>query len=316
MEPNKIKEKLVLLRQNMARAIIGKPEVIKFAVVSLLARGHLLIEDVPGVGKTTLGNSLAQSLGLHFKRIQLTSDILPTDIIGVSIFDPKNGGFHFMKGPIFANIVLADEINRATPKSQSALLEAMNEMQVTVENTTHLLPSPFMLIATQNPFEFHGTFPLPESQLDRFMMRMRIGYPGVQEEKALFASIPEYGTPQKEIPSVLRAEEVLELQREVDRVTVADPLYDYLMAIITATRESKFLSLGVSPRGGLIYRQAAKALALVEGRDYCLPDDFKALAVPILAHRVNVAGRGMDSGDRRNAAAIIREIAESTPIPL
>src|SRR6185436_15264341 len=268
---------LQAIQDNIARVIKGKSHVIEMAVVCLLARGHLLLEDVPGVGKTTLAHSLARSLDCSFKRIQFTSDLLPSDIVGVSIFNRQQQAFEFVPGPIFANVVLADEINRTTPKTQSSLLEAMSEAQISVDNQTHPLEQPFMVIATQNPAEYHGTFPLPESQLDRFLMRLRIGYPALEEEKKVLDR-PCSLHPAEALEAVLSVQDVLALQALVDQVHMEESLMDYLLAIVQATRQSELLSLGVSTRGALALSKAAKALAVVRGRDYCLPDDIKELA--------------------------------------
>jgi MoxR-like ATPase len=276
------------IQDNISRVIKGKPLVIEMTVVALLARGHLLLEDVPGVGKTTLAHSLARSLDCSFKRIQFTSDLLPSDIVGVSIFNRQKQAFEFMPGPIFANIVLADEINRTTPKTQSSLLEAMSEAQISVDNQTYPLSQPFMVIATQNPSEYHGTFPLPESQLDRFLMRLRIGYPSPEEERKVLDRAPSLH-PAEELDPVLTAQDVLDLQAEVDKVFVDESLTEYLLSIVQATRQSELLSLGVSTRGALALSRTAKALALVRGRTYCLPDDIKELAPTVLSHRIMVA---------------------------
>src|SRR5881397_3454201 len=276
--------KIQALRSNIERVIKGKPAVVEMAVVALLARGHLLIEDVPGVGKTTLAHSLARSLGCSFRRIQFTSDLLPADILGVSVFHQQKQSFEFKPGPVFAHIVLADEINRTTPKTQSSLLEAMNDAQVSVDSQTYPLPRPFMVIATQNPWEYHGTFPLPESQLDRFLMRIRIGYPDPADEKKVLDR-PQLLHPADELQPVLTTQEVLDLQERVEKVRLDDSLMEYLLAIIAATRRSALLMLGVSPRGAMALHKTAKALALVRQRDYCLPDDIKELAPLVLAPR-------------------------------
>ena len=285
-------------------------------MVTLLARGHLLIEDVPGVGKTTLAHSFARSLNCSFKRIQFTSDLLPSDIIGLSVFNQHSREFEFRAGPVFANIVLADEINRTTPKTQSSLLEAMNDAQVSVENHTHPLPRPFMVIATQNPVEYQGTFPLPESQLDRFLIRLHMGYPNAEDEKRILTARRVVGRAD-EIGPVLTAEEVLALQEEAGRVTMDDALTDYLMAIVTATRSRPDLDLGVSTRGAVFLYRAAQAMALVEGRTYCLPDDVKRLVIPVFAHRI-VVNPGIEAFGRRtdDAKDILTEILEQVPVPL
>ncbi|MBI3608436.1 MAG: MoxR family ATPase [Nitrospirae bacterium] len=285
-------------------------------MVTLLARGHLLIEDVPGVGKTTLAQSFARSLNCSFKRIQFTSDLLPSDVIGMSVFNQHTREFEFRPGPIFANIVVADEINRTTPKTQSSLLEAMNDAQVSVENHTHPLPRPFMVIATQNPVEYQGTFPLPESQLDRFLIRVHMGYPGVDDEKRILTSRQVIGRADELTPA-LTSEEVLGLQDEAARVTMDDSLIDYLMAIVTATRSRPDLDLGVSTRGAVFLYRAAQAMALVEGRTYCLPDDVKRLVIPVFAHRI-IVNPGIESFGRRtdDAKEILSEVLDQVPVPL
>src|SRR6187200_870353 len=249
----------------VARTVKGKDDIIQLAVVALIAEGHLLIEDVPGVGKTTLGHAMARALACNFHRIQFTSDLLPSDVLGISVFNPKNNDFEFKPGPIFSNIVLADEINRTTPKTKSALLEAMNENQVTIESSTYPLPRPFMVLATQNPAEHHGTFPLPESQLDRFLMKVHIGYPDRAAEKEVLDR-PNMLHPAEELEPVLTAHDVLELQQDVDKVHLDDSLLDYLLSIVERTRHSEFLALGVSTRGAAALSRAAKALAFSRER--------------------------------------------------
>ncbi|HLZ34969.1 MAG TPA: MoxR family ATPase [Nitrospira sp.] len=304
------------IQDNIARVIRGKDSVIEMSVVCLLARGHLLLEDVPGVGKTTLAHSLARSLACSFKRIQFTSDLLPSDIVGVSMFNRQKQAFEFMPGPIFANIVLADEINRTTPKTQSSLLEAMSEAQISVDNETHPLQQPFMVIATQNPAEYHGTFPLPESQLDRFLMRLRIGYPSLEDERQVLER-PYSLHPAESLEAVLSAQEVLELQRRVDQIHMDESLTDYLLAIVQATRQSELLSLGVSTRGALALNKTAKALALVRGRDYCLPDDIKELAPIVLSHRVMLSrAQGMRAQSFEQAERIVIDIVDTVPVPV
>jgi len=307
---------LQAIQDNIARVIKGKAQVIEMAVVCLLARGHLLLEDVPGVGKTTLAHSLARSLDCSFKRIQFTSDLLPSDIVGVSIFNRQQQAFEFVPGPIFANIVLADEINRTTPKTQSSLLEAMSEAQISVDNQTHPLKQPFMVIATQNPAEYHGTFPLPESQLDRFLMRLRIGYPSVEEERKVL-NRPYALHPADILAPVLSSQDVLELQRRIEHVHMDDSVSEYLLAIVHATRQSELLSLGVSTRGALALNNAAKALALVRGRDFCLPDDVKELAPIVLSHRVMLSrAQGMRTQSFEQAERIILDIVDTIPVPV
>jgi MoxR-like ATPase len=307
------------LEAGVARALVGKPDVVRLAVIGLLARGHILIEDVPGVGKTTLAAALARSIGVGFQRIQFTSDMLPSDIIGVSIWEPNRREFLFKPGPLFTNIVLADEINRTTPKTQSSLLEAMNEAQVSLDHSTHLLPRPFMVLATQNPLEYEGTHPLPESQLDRFLLRIRIGYPGHADEKALLQGTGAQGAAApglEALPPVLSVDEVLALQDLADRVRADDSVLEYLMALVAATRASPLLALGVSPRGSLALIRAARARALADGRDYLLPDDVKLLAAPALAHRVLVKATMGQPGERgMDAESIIRAVAREVPVP-
>src|SRR5579863_7717087 len=307
--------KLAELEAIIGSAIRGKAEVVRYSVVCLLARGHLLVEDVPGVGKTTLAQALAHSVSCRFHRLQFTSDMLPSDVLGVTIYNVQSESFEFKPGPIFSNFLLADEINRTTPKTQSALLEAMNESQVTIEGRPHSLPRPFMVIATQNPVEHHGTYPLPESQLDRFLMRLRIGYPDAASERQILRN-SERELPQAASSSLL-AEDILRLQDMVHHVTVDDALVDYMLAIVEKTRTHDSLALGVSPRGSQALYRAAQALALVEGRDFAIPDDVKRLAGPVFAHRVVVNARAAlaqrrgDLGDR-----IIEDILSQIDVPL
>jgi MoxR-like ATPase len=309
-------EKVNDLQAAIERVIKGKPEAVRLAIVTLIAGGHLLIEDVPGVGKTTLAQALARALDCSFQRIQFTSDLLPSDVIGLSVYNQHTGVFDWKPGPIFANVVLADEINRTTPKTQSALLEAMAEGHVTVEGMTHPLPAPFIVIATQNPIEHHGTYPLPESQLDRFMLRLRIGYPGVEDERQILRD-RERKEPLDEMSAVMSADDILELQRQVTEVSVDDALVDYLMRIVNATRETEMLDLGVSPRGTLALFRAAQALALTEERDYCVPDDIKRLVLPIFSHRLAVSSRFSSSLRRsEEAEAILKEIMKTVSVPL
>ncbi len=304
------------VQDNVEQVIKGKGRVIEFAIVCLLARGHLLIEDVPGVGKTTLAHALARSLDCSFRRIQFTSDLLPSDIVGMSIFNRQKQGFEFVPGPIFANIVLADEINRTTPKTQSSLLEAMNEAQVSMDNETHTLPQPFMVIATQNPSEHHGTFPLPESQLDRFLMRIRIGYPDPEAEKQILDRQQSLH-PANELSPVLSVQEVTDLQDMVEKVRVDHSLLDYILAIVAATRGSELLSLGVSPRGATSLTKAAKALALVRSRTYCIPDDIRELAPIVLPHRVSLSANHGSRGRRfDDAQEVIQTLTDTVPVPI
>jgi len=303
------------LEENIAKVIRGKPEAIRLAVSCLVAKGHLLIEDVPGVGKTTLARALARSLGGTFRRIQFTSDLLPSDILGVSVYVEESARFEFRPGPIFANVVLADEINRTTPRTQSSLLEAMSEGHVSVDNRTHVLEPPFLVIATQNPQEHFGTYPLPESQMDRFLLRIRLGYPSPDDERDVLKSRGG-GDPVDHLRPVVDLATVLAVQEMVESVTVDERLLDYAMQVIGESRRNPALALGVSTRGGIAWFRAAQAYALVAGRDYCLPDDFKLLAIPALAHRV-VLGSQQDSlgRAREEAERALGEILERVAVP-
>ena len=315
MDP--LHRQLETMAANVGRALVGKAEVIRLALIALLARGHILIEDVPGIGKTTLAHALARSVGGTFRRIQFTSDLLPSDILGVSVYEPTRGEFEFKPGPIFANILLADEINRTSPKTQSSLLEAMNEFQISVDHHTHPLPRPFIVLATQNPLEYHGTHPLPESQLDRFLLRLRIGYPEANEERRIVRGEGAAGAPEVLEP-VLTTAELLALQAEAEAVRVDESLVPYLMGLVQATRDDERLALGASPRGARALYRAARAAALLDGRGYCVPDDVKGLAVPVLAHRVLPHERwspsaGGPAGDP--AETIIQELLDRVPVP-
>ncbi len=304
------------LQRSIARAIYGKEEAIQLSLITLLARGHLLIEDVPGVGKTTLAQALAKSFHCSFQRIQFTSDLLPSDVLGVSVYNPETREFEFRSGPIFANVVLADEINRTTPRTQSALLEAMNEAQVTVDGKTLPLPRPFLVIATQNPVEHHGTYPLPESQLDRFLMRIRMGYPSHETEREILRKrVGE--DPVQSLEPVADVADVLAMQNLVAQVKVDSSLHDYALEIVTRTRHSEQLSLGVSPRGTLMLQRAAQARAFLDGRDYCLPDDFKQLAVAVFSHRVVASSRHASLQKKSETTeAVLQDIVDSVRIPL
>jgi MoxR-like ATPase len=309
-------EQIERLQSAVETVIRGKAEAVRLAIVTLIAGGHLLVEDVPGVGKTTLAHALARALGCNFQRIQFTSDLLPSDVIGLSVYNQHGGVFEWKPGPVFANVVLADEINRTTPKTQSALLEAMAERHVTVEGVTHQLPAPFIVLATQNPIEHHGTYPLPESQLDRFMLRLRIGYPSPADEQRILRD-REYADPLDHVEPVMTAAEVVELQHAVATVSVDDALVRYLMRIVAATRDSEMLDLGVSPRGTLSLFRAAQALALGEERTYCIPDDIKRLVVPVFAHRIVVSSRFSSSLRRsEEAEAVLNEILKTVSVPL
>ena len=307
--------RLADLQRSIARVVKGKEDVILLALTTLLARGHLLIEDVPGVGKTTLAQALARSFHCSFQRIQFTSDMLPSDVIGVSVYNPAAQAFEFKPGPIFANIIVADEINRTTPKTQSALLEAMNEAQITVDNHTHPLPKPFLVLATQNTIEHHGTYPLPESQLDRFLMRIRMGYPARASEKEIIRN--HSAGHAEQITPLMDAADVVAMQESASQVKVDESLLDYSLEIVERTRQTEQLSLGVSPRGAVMLHRAAQARAFLEGRDYCLSDDFKRLIVPVFAHRVVVSSRYVSTQKKsEQAEAILREILETTRVPL
>ena len=308
--------KIADLQAAIESVIRGKSETVKYSLVTLFAKGHLLIEDVPGIGKTTLASALAKALDLSIQRIQFTSDLLPSDVIGLSIFNQRSGEFQWKQGPIFANIVLADEINRATPKTQSALLEAMAEEQVTVDGVSRRLPLPFMVVATQNPSEHHGTYPLPESQLDRFMLRLQMGYPSLADERQILLDRAEMN-PIDLVKPVLSQDEVLELQARVGAVKVDSALVDYLLQIVEATRKNELLELGVSPRGALALFRSAQALALVEGRGYCIADDIKRLVLPCFAHRVIANSRSASMRNRtRDAENALQEILQKTIVPV
>ena len=285
----------------------GKRDVVRLAVAALLAQGHILFEDVPGVGKTTLAHALAQALGLGFRRIQFTSDLLPTDVLGVSVYNPSTTQFETRPGPIFTNVVLADEINRAPPRTQSGLLQAMQEGRVTIDDETFDLPRPFLVMATQNPLEHHGTYPLPESQLDRFLMRLTIGYPDREAERRILLESTEIDALIEGIEPVLSPEQVLFLQERVEEVHVDPDLVDYLMEIVRKTRSEPRLQMGVSPRGAIALFRAARAHALVDGRDYLVPDDVQRLTVPCLAHRLLPTGLTAATADAHEEAARILE---------
>jgi MoxR-like ATPase len=314
MNSDEIFSRINGLRGNLGTVLKGKDDVIELAITALLAKGHLLIEDIPGVGKTTLAHGLAMCMSCAFRRIQFTSDMLPSDVIGVTVYNQATHSFDFKEGPIFANIILADEINRTSPRTQSAFLEAMNEKQVSVEKTTYPLPEPFMVFATQNPMEYEGTFPLPESQLDRFTMRIRIGYPDEADERAILLTHSQNDSPESLEP-ILTAEELLSIQSEVGKVRVDEELVTYILGIVNGTRRSPHLRLGASPRGSINLYRAAQALAMVEGRSYCIPDDIKRLAVPVLSHRV-IASYDVSGMESASTDTTIEEIVDSVAVPL
>jgi MoxR-like ATPase len=302
------------LELSLAEVIRGKQDVIRLSLVCLLAKGHLLIEDVPGVGKTTLAHALARSVHGAFQRVQFTADMLPSDVVGVTIYNAHTKEFEFKRGPVFTNFLLADEINRATPKTQSALLEAMNELQVTIDGHSYELEPPFLVIATQNPVEHHGTYPLPESQMDRFLLRLRIGYPDPESEREILRQATQ---PASHVRPVLAAAEVLELQSLAHRVKGDDALADYILTIAARTRNHSSLALGVSPRGTQALYRAAQALAMIEGRDYMIADDVKRLVVPAFAHRVVVNARiAMAERGTGAASRILEEILTEVDVPL
>ena len=309
---DKAKQLAKKIIQNVEKVMVGKPNVVQLAVIALISQGHLLIEDAPGLGKTMLARSLAKSIDCSFKRIQFTPDMLPGDIIGVTIYNQKTHDFEFHPGPIEAQVVLADEINRATPKVQSALLEAMEERQLTVDGVTHKMPSPFHVLATQNPIEYEGTFPLPEAQLDRFLLRINIGYPTPAEEVAIIER-QQFIHPIEQIGPVVTAADILILQETVKKIHVSDLIKQYIVTLVEATRHHPSIYLGSSPRGSLALFRTAQARALLSGRDYVLPDDIKALAEPALAHRSLVSSAGQSQG--KDSRTFIAEILANTPVP-
>lgn len=311
-----MRAELVRLQENIERVIKGKSDIIRNAIICMLARGHLLLEDVPGVGKTTLAHCLARSLNLSFNRIQFTSDMLPSDILGVTVYDSSRHEFEFKPGPLFANVVVADEINRTTPKTQSALLEAMNSAQISIDKTTHDLPQPFIVLATQNPIEFHGTFPLPKSQMDRFMMRLHIGYPAMEDElRILRDQKTDQGA--ESLEPVVSIEEITQWQSEIENVKIEESLLVYLARIVQATRQSPHIALGISIRGALALRRAAQARAWMAGREYCVPDDVKELIVPVLAHRILVKdGADVSGFQHEQEVQVLRNAIATVNVPL
>lgn len=306
-------ETLQRLRQNITSVYMGNSTAVDRLLVCLLARGHILIEDVPGVGKTVLANTLARSLQGSFARIQCTPDLLPSDITGVTIFDRDSQDFQFKPGPVFNNIIVADEINRTTPRTQSALLEAMNEESVSVDGTTHELPRPFLVIATQNPYEFEGTYVLPENQLDRFLMRFGLGYPAPSDEAQIVLNQPARSQ-LKTLDTVIEASEVVQLQEQVDAVRIDTSLVDYILKLVTATREHDDLLIGISPRGSIALSQAARATAVLDGRDYCVPEDIVMNVLPVCAHRI-ISKTAMHDGDTMTTRRIMQQVLETVPSP-
>lgn len=301
------------IRENVQKAIVGKDDVINLALVGILCEGHILLEDVPGIGKTTLARSLAASLGCSFKRIQFTPDLLPSDVTGINWFNQKSQEFEFREGPVITNIVLADEINRATPRTQSALLEAMQEQQVTIDGLTHPLPRPFLVMATQNPIELEGTFPLPEAQIDRFLLRIVIGYPTQGEENTILERFRSTSHV-IELPAVTNPDEILQMQEERSRVRVEDTLRDYIVRIAQATREHNEVQLGASPRATMALYHSAQAWAAIQGRDFVLPDDIKTMAPHVLTHRLMVASQAQLRG--RQPSQLVADIVDSVSVPV
>jgi MoxR-like ATPase len=309
----KTQHKLQELQRNIASVYMGNAGAIDRVIVALLARGHILIEDVPGVGKTVLASAVAKSIDCSFARIQCTPDLLPSDITGINVFDRTSSEFSFRAGPVFNNIIVADEINRTTPRTQSALLEAMSESVVTVDGETRPLPAPFMVIATQNPYEFEGTYFLPENQLDRFLMRINLGYPSPEDERRVIRKQPAK-TSLQTLKTVMTSKEVVAMQEQVDEIKINDDLVDYIIAIASATRQAEDLQVGVSPRGALALVQTARATALLEDRDYCIPEDVVSNVLPVCSHRV-VSRTYMHDGDTNTTRRIIQQVLETVPSP-
>jgi MoxR-like ATPase len=311
---NRSLEKIAALQANVEKVIRGKSEVVQYCIAALLAKGHILLEDVPGVGKTTLAHALARSLSLSFQRIQFTSDLLPADIVGVTIYRQEEQEFEFVSGPIFTNVLLADEINRATPKSQSALLEAMSEGIITIDKRRLPLPNPFLVIATQNPIEHVGTYPLPESQLDRFLMKLTIGYPNANDEKKLLRAGGAHDA-LEHLEPVIEENEILDLQEQVGNIHMNESLVEYLMLIVQTTRTHQEVALGVSTRGALVYFKACQALAMVSGREFVVPEDVKRLAGPVLSHRILMKDRRAMRGESSPEGKFIQRIVNEIVVP-
>ena len=312
MELERIKNMAQQIKENINKVIVGKEEVLDLLMVALIANGHVLVEDVPGTGKTMLAKSLTLSLGCQYKRIQFTPDLLPSDITGMNIFNQKTFDFEFKPGPVFTNIILADEINRATPRTQSSLLESMEERQITIDGVTRKLEAPFFVIATQNPVETQGTFPLPEAQLDRFFLKLKIGYPTTEEALGILDRFIEHN-PLEELKSVVSGEEIAEAQQSYQKVLVSQPIREYIIKIIEKSRTMEQIVLGVSPRGSLALMRASQVYAILQGRSYVLPDDVKALVKPVLGHRMIVKSTYGIKGNQTEP--VLEEILESVPVP-
>jgi MoxR-like ATPase len=308
-------EQLSTLRDTIETVFVGKRDKVEMALVALLSRGHLLIEDVPGVGKTILARTIARAVHCRFSRIQFTPDLLPSDITGVSIYDTAAAKFVFKPGPVFANIILADEVNRTTPRTQSALLEAMSDFQVSVDGLSHPLPSPFCVLATQNQYEFEGTYPLPESQLDRFMLRIDLGYPGRDDERSIILAQRDHH-PIDDVRPVMEDGDVRALQQTVKTVKVDEAILEYMLLILDGTRNTEDIAMGASPRGGLHLYRACQALAVVKGRLYCTPDDVKQMAVPVLAHRIVCRSRGLGGTSTTASARAVQRVLDQIPVPM
>jgi MoxR-like ATPase len=315
MELKEVKKLAQSIKDNISKVIVGKEEITDLVLVALFCSGHILLEDVPGVGKTVLAKCLAKSIACEFRRVQFTPDLLPSDLTGINYYNQKENEFVFRKGPIFANIVLADEINRATPRTQASMLECMEERQVSIDGDTRILEGPFFVIATQNPIETHGTFPLPEAQLDRFFMRLKMGYPSKEEGRKILDRF-QINDPFPEIEAVISAKEIIEIQKSFFKVRINDVVKDYIMSIIEKTRNDERISLGVSPRGSLAVMRASQVLAVMKDRDFVIPDDVKNIAVSVLSHRIILKGRAIVTGQSVSSEAVIADILNNIPVPV